>query len=283
MWTSPPAIGALRYLGFGTEEIELIPVDGQGRMRADLLERALAIGDGPTIVSAQAGNVNTGACDPLDRIVAAAHAKNAWVHVDGAFGLWAAAVPELRDQVRGIETADSWATDAHKWLNVPYDSGLAIVANAAPHRAAMNMKASYLQRDAAEERVGMDWAPESSRRARGLPIYALIRALGADGVADMIRRNCAQARRMAAHLSKVTGVSILNEVVLNQVLVHFGTDERTRAVISRVQAEGTCWAGGAIWQGKQVMRIAMSNWSTTDQDIDRSAEAILRCYAEQSG
>jgi len=277
------AIGALRYLGFGTEEIELIPVDGQGRMRADLLERALAIGDGPTIVSAQAGNVNTGACDPLDRIVAAAHAKNAWVHVDGAFGLWAAAVPELRDQVRGIETADSWATDAHKWLNVPYDSGLAIVANAAPHRAAMNMKASYLQRDAAEERVGMDWAPESSRRARGLPIYALIRALGADGVADMIRRNCAQARRMAAHLSKVTGVSILNEVVLNQVLVHFGTDERTRAVISRVQAEGTCWAGGAIWQGKQVMRIAMSNWSTTDQDIDRSAEAILRCYAEQSG
>lgn len=277
------AIGALRYLGFGTEEIELIPVDGQGRMRADLLERALAIGDGPTIVSAQAGNVNTGACDPLDRIVAAAHAKNAWVHVDGAFGLWAAAVPELRDQVRGIETADSWATDAHKWLNVPYDSGLAIVANAAPHRAAMNMKASYLQRDAAEERVGMDWAPESSRRARGLPIYALIRALGADGVADIIRRNCAQARRMAAHLSKVTGVSILNEVVLNQVLVHFGTDERTRAVISRVQAEGTCWAGGAIWQGKQVMRIAMSNWSTTDQDIDRSAEAILRCYAEQSG
>ena len=135
-------------------------------------------------------------------------------------------------------------------------------------------------RDAAEERVGMDWAPESSRRARGLPIYALIRALGADGVSDIIRRNCAQARRMAAHLAKVTGVSILNEVVLNQVLVHFGSDERTRAVISRVQAEGTCWAGGAIWQGKQVMRIAMSNWSTTDQDIDRSAEAILRCYDE---
>ncbi|MFM8533211.1 MAG: pyridoxal phosphate-dependent decarboxylase family protein [Acidimicrobiia bacterium] len=272
------AVGALRYLGFGTEEVELIPVDDQGRMRADLLERALATGEGPTIVSAQAGNVNTGACDPLDRIVTAAHAKNAWVHVDGAFGLWASALPELRDQVRGIETADSWATDAHKWLNVPYDSGLAIVANAAPHRAAMNMKASYLQRDAAEERVGMDWAPESSRRARGLPIYALIRALGADGVADMIRRNCAQARRMAAHLSKVTGVSILNEVVLNQVLVHFESDERTRAVISRVQAGGTCWAGGAIWQGKQVMRIAVSNWSTTDADIDRSADAIVRCY-----
>lgn len=276
------AVGAFRYLGFGTDEIELIPVDAQGRMNADALEAALAKGDGPTIISAQAGNVNTGACDPIARIVAAAHARHAWVHVDGAFGLWAAAVPELRDQVRGIETADSWATDAHKWLNVPYDSGLAIVADSAPHRAAMNMKASYLQRDTAEERVGMDWAPESSRRARALPIYALIKTLGADGIAEMIRRNCAQARRMAQRLSNANGVSILNEVVLNQVLVHFQSDEMTRGVIARVQAEGTCWAGGAIWQGKQVMRIAVSNWSTTDDDIDRSADAILRCFAEVS-
>lgn len=276
------AVGAFRYLGFGTDEIELIPVDAQGRMNADALEAALAKGDGPTIISAQAGNVNTGACDPIARIVAAAHARHAWVHVDGAFGLWAAAVPELRDQVRGIETADSWATDAHKWLNVPYDSGLAIVADSAPHRAAMNMKASYLQRDTAEERVGMDWAPESSRRARALPIYALIKTLGADGIAEMIRRNCAQARRMAQRLSSANGVSILNEVVLNQVLVHFQSDEMTRGVIARVQAEGTCWAGGAIWQGKQVMRIAVSNWSTTDDDIDRSADAILRCFAEVS-
>lgn len=277
------AVGAFRYLGFGTDEIELIPVDAQGRMKADALEAALAKGDGPTIISAQAGNVNTGACDPIAQIVEAAHARHAWVHVDGAFGLWAAAVPELREQVRGIETADSWATDAHKWLNVPYDSGLAIVADSAPHRAAMNMKASYLQRDTAEERVGMDWAPESSRRARALPIYALIKTLGADGIAGMIRRNCAQARRMAQRLSSANGVSILNEVVLNQVLVHFQSDEMTRGVIARVQAEGTCWAGGAIWQGRQVMRIAVSNWSTTDADIDRSAEAILRCYAEQSG
>jgi glutamate/tyrosine decarboxylase-like PLP-dependent enzyme len=272
------AVGALRYLGFGTDEIELMPVDAQGRMRADALEAALEKGEAPTIVSAQAGNVNTGASDPIERIVAAAHARNAWVHVDGAFGLWAAAVPDLRAQVRGIETADSWATDAHKWLNVPYDSGLAIVADAAPHRAAMSMQASYLQRDTAEERVGMDWAPESSRRARVLPIYALIRSLGAVGVADIMRRNCALATRMAERLSHANGVSILNEVALNQVLVSFGSDDATRAAIARVQAEGTCWAGGAIWQGRQVMRIAVSNWSTTEADIDRSADAILRCY-----
>lgn len=276
------AVGALRYLGFGTDELELIPVDAQGRMRADALEAALANADGPIIVSAQAGNVNTGGSDPLDRIVAAAHARHAWVHVDGAFGLWAAAVPELRRQVPGIETADSWATDAHKWLNVPYDSGIAIVADAAPHRAAMSMKASYLQRDTAEERVGMDWAPESSRRARVLPIYALIRALGADGVAGIFRRNCAQAKRMARRLSSAPGVTVLNDVVLNQVLVHFTSDDVTRAVIAGVQAEGTCWAGGAVWQGKQVMRIAVSNWSTTDEDIDRSAAAILRCFEQES-
>lgn len=276
------AVGALRYLGFGTDEIELIPVDDQGRMRADALEAALARGDGPTIVSAQAGNVNTGASDPIDRIVIAAHARNAWVHVDGAFGLWSAAVPELRHLVPGIESADSWATDAHKWLNVPYDSGIAIVADPAPHRAAMSMKASYLQRDTAEERVAMDWVPESSRRARVLPIYVLIRALGAEGVADIMRRNCAQARRMAARLSAMKGVAVLNEVVLNQVLVHFQSDEMTRAVINRVQVEGTCWAGGAIWQGRQVMRIAVSNWSTTDEDIDRSADAIQRCFISSS-
>ena len=157
---------------------------------------------GPTIVCAQAGNVSTGACDPLDAIVRSAHARGAWVHVDGAFGLWAAAVPELRSQVAGIETADSWATDAHKWLNVPYDSGLAIVADAAPHRAAMSMKASYLQRGADEERIGMDWVPESSRRSRVLPLYALFRTLGRDGIADIVRRNCALARRMADRLSR---------------------------------------------------------------------------------
>jgi glutamate/tyrosine decarboxylase-like PLP-dependent enzyme len=272
------AVGALRYLGFGSNEVEIIAVDGQGRMRADLLEAALATGSEPTIVLAQAGNVSTGASDPLEAIVTAAHARGAWVHVDGAFGLWAAAVPELRSQVAGIERADSWATDAHKWLNVPYDSGLAIVADAAPQRASMSQKASYLQRGADEERIGMDWVPESSRRSRALPLYALVRALGSDGIAEMIRRNCALARRIAERLSKEPGITILNDVVLNQVLVQFKDDDTTRKVIARVQAEGTCWAGGAFWQNKPAMRIAVSNWSTSADDIDRSAEAMIRCY-----
>ncbi|MDP2056022.1 MAG: aminotransferase class V-fold PLP-dependent enzyme, partial [Acidobacteriota bacterium] len=273
------AVGALRYLGFGSDELEFVPVDGQGRMRADALRTQLGgTGDGPIIVCAQAGNVSTGASDPIAEIVEMAHARGAWVHVDGAFGLWAAAVPELRSQVRGIEAADSWATDAHKWLNVPYDSGLAIVADTAPLRAAMGMKASYLQRGDDEERIGMDWTPESSRRARVVPLYALFRALGRDGIEGLVRRNCALARRMADRLSAAPGITILNEVVLNQVLVRFGDDRTTQDVIARVQADGTCWAGGAFWQGQQAMRIAVSNWSTTEADIDRSADAMLACY-----
>ncbi|MDP2320887.1 MAG: aminotransferase class V-fold PLP-dependent enzyme [Acidobacteriota bacterium] len=272
------AVGALRYLGFGSEELEFVPVDGQGRMRADALQAQLGTDDGPIIVCAQAGNVSTGASDPIAEIVEMAHARGAWVHVDGAFGLWAAAVPELRSQVRDIESADSWATDAHKWLNVPYDSGLAIVADTAPLRAAMGMKASYLQRGDDEERIGMDWTPESSRRARVVPLYALFRALGRDGIEALVRRNCALARRIAERLSAAPGITILNEVVLNQVLVQFGDDRTTRDVIARVQADGTCWAGGAFWQGKQAMRIAVSNWSTTESDIDRSADAMLACY-----
>ena len=272
------AVGALRYLGFGSDELEFVPVDGQGRMRADALRTQLGDGAGPIIVCAQAGNVSTGASDPIAEIVERAHTRGAWVHVDGAFGLWAAAVPELRSQVRGIETADSWATDAHKWLNVPYDSGLAIVADTAPLRAAMSMKASYLQRGDDEERIGMDWSPESSRRARVVPLYALFRALGREGLESLVRGNCALARRIAQRLAEVPGVTILNDVVLNQVLVQFGNDETTRDVIARVQADGTCWAGGAWWQGKQAMRIAVSNWSTTEADIDRSADAMLACY-----
>lgn len=274
------AVGALRYLGFGSDELEFVPVDGQGRMRADALRAQLGGATDPIIVCAQAGNVSTGASDPIAEIVEIAHARGAWVHVDGAFGLWAAAVPELRSQVRGIETADSWATDAHKWLNVPYDSGLAIVAHAAPHRAAMSMKASYLQRGTDEERIGMDWSPESSRRSRVIPLYALFRTLGREGIAALVRRNCQLARRMAARLAAAPGVTILNDVVLNQVLVRFGDDATTKDVIARVQAEGTCWAGGAFWQGQQAMRIAVSNWSTTEADIDRSAEAMLRCYGQ---
>lgn len=273
------AVGALRYLGFGSEETQIIPVDDQGRMQDDALASALDKERGPAIVCAQVGNVNSGASDPIRRIVEHAHRHGAWVHVDGAFGLWAAAVPELRSQVAGIETADSWATDAHKWLNVPYDSGLAIVADAAPHRAAMSLKAaSYLPRGADEERIGTDWVPESSRRARALPIYALFRALGRDGIAEIVRRNCALARRMAERLSKERGVSILNAVVLNQVLVQFKDDATTAKVIAAVQADGTCWAGGAVWQKKQVMRISVSNWSTTEADIDQSAAAIIRCF-----
>lgn len=272
------AVGALRYLGFGSDELEYVPVDGQGRMRADALRAQLGDNSGPIIVCAQAGNVSTGASDPVADIIELAHACNAWVHVDGAFGLWAAAVPELRSQVRGIEGADSWATDAHKWLNVPYDSGLAIVADTAPLRAAMGMKASYLQRGDDEERIGMDWAPESSRRARVVPLYALLRALGREGLEGLVRRNCALARRIAQRLSAVPGITILNDVVLNQVLVQFRDDATTKDVIARVQADGTCWAGGAFWQGQQAMRIAVSNWSTTEDDIDRSADAMLTCY-----
>jgi glutamate/tyrosine decarboxylase-like PLP-dependent enzyme len=186
--------------------------------------------------------------------------------------------------MRGLGGADSWATDAHKWLNVPYDSGLAIVADPAPHRAAMGMRASYLPRGQDEERVGMDWTPESSRRARVLPIYALFRALGRRGIADLVRRNCALARRMADRLAATPGIAIVNDVVLNQVLARFAgrdgrpDDDTTRHVIARVQEDGTCWAGGAVWHGRQVMRISVSNWSTTEADVDRSADAIARCY-----
>ncbi|MCC6673074.1 MAG: aspartate aminotransferase family protein [Planctomycetes bacterium] len=277
------AVGALRMLGLGARELVRVPVDDQGRMRADALAGAMADARGPAIVCAQVGNVNTGASDPIARIVDLARARGAWVHVDGAFGLWAAAVPELRDQVAGVERADSWATDAHKWLNVPYDSGLAIVRDPAPHRAAMGLRAAYLQRGDDEERAGMDWVPESSRRARVLPLYALLRTLGAGGVAGLVRRTCALARRMAAALAAEPGVTVLNDVVLNQVLVRFAAadgraEDVTPQVVARVQAEGTCWAGGTVWQGRQAMRISVSNWSTTEADIDRSAAAILGCH-----
>lgn len=277
-------VGSLRMLGFGADALVRVPVDGQGRMRADACARVLETVSGPLIVCVQAGNVSTGASDPMAAVVPMAQARGGWVHVDGAFGLWAAAVPELASEVAGVAGADSWATDAHKWLNVPYDSGLAIVAHPAPHRAAMSLRASYLQRGADEERVGMDWVPESSRRARVLPLYALLRTLGSDGVRDLVSRTCRLARRMAAALRDAPHVRVLNDVVLNQVLVTFGgaadgdTAALTRDVIARVQAEGTCWAGGAQWQGHEAMRISVSNWSTTEADIDRSAAAILACH-----
>jgi glutamate/tyrosine decarboxylase-like PLP-dependent enzyme len=272
---------ALRFLGLGTANLRTVPADGRGRMRADALSAALAEVSGPTIVCAQAGNVNTGAVDPLRSICEAAHEVGAWVHVDGAFGMWAAATPSLRHLVEGIERADSWATDAHKWLNVPYESGLVFCAHPATHRVAMGSHASYLVHSEGRERDELDWNPEASRRARGFPVYAAIRSLGRSGVADLVDRCCAHARRFAEALAQEPGVEVLNEVVLNQVLVRFldaggDHDARTRAVVKAVQDDGTCWLGGTTWQGKAAMRISVSNWSTTTEDIDRSVEAILR-------
>jgi len=279
-------LSSLRMLGLGGRRAVRVAADDQGRMRADALRAALREAGGPVIVCAQAGNVNSGAFDPLDEIIDAAREKRAWVHVDGAFGLWAAASPATRHLIQGVEKADSWATDAHKWLNVPYDSGLAIVRDPAAHRAPLTLQAAYLQRGAAAERNPADWVPESSRRARGVPVYAALRSLGRQGVADLVDRCCRLARRAAERLAARPGVSVLNEVVLNQVLVRFGGerdgDALTRAVIARVQQEGTCWLGGTRWQGREAMRVSVSNWSTTEKDVDRSVDAVLAAFAAET-
>lgn len=272
---------ALRFLGPGTADLRTVPADGQGRMRADSLKDALAERAGPTIVCAQAGNVNTGAVDPLRAICDAAHEAGAWVHVDGAFGMWAAVSPALRHLVDGIEHADSWATDAHKWLNVPYDSGFVFCAHHIAHRAAMGIHASYLVHSEGQERDEMDWNPDFSRRARGFPVYAALRSLGRSGIAELVDGCCAHARRFAEALGGEPEVEVLNEVVLNQVLVRFldpggDHDARTRSVVKAVQEDGTCWLGGTTWHGKAAMRISVSNWSTTSEDVDRSVAAILR-------
>jgi glutamate/tyrosine decarboxylase-like PLP-dependent enzyme len=265
---------ALRLLGLGAQTATRIPVDAQGRMVGAALEESLRSLEGPTIVCAQAGNVATGAFDPFEPIAAACTARGAWLHVDGAFGLWAAAAPSTRALVRGAERADSWAVDAHKWLNVPYDSAMAIVADADVHRAAMGLAASYLVADPAQ-RDSTNYVPESSRRARAVPVYAALRSLGRSGVAELVERNCAHARRMAARLAEIPRARVLNDVVLNQVLVAFeGGDEANRAAVAAVQSEGTCWLGGTEWEGRAVMRLSFSNWATTDADVDRSADAI---------
>jgi glutamate/tyrosine decarboxylase-like PLP-dependent enzyme len=267
---------ALRLLGFGRAAVEVVPVDGQGRMRADTLAEALAAGDGLAIVCAQAGNVNTGAIDPLADIVVAAREHGAWVHVDGAFGLWAAASPALSGLTTGAGDADSWATDAHKWLNVPYDCGVVAVRDRAAHAAAMGMTASYLVRSGDSERSNSDWVPEASRRGRGFAVYAALRSLGREGVAELVERCCALAARLAAAVGSIEGVEVLNEVVLNQVLLRFAANDAvTDEVIRRVQEDGTCWAGGTRWHGVAAMRVSVSNWSTTEADIDRTVEAIV--------
>ncbi|MGY4515790.1 aminotransferase class V-fold PLP-dependent enzyme [Lysobacter sp. HA18] len=270
---------ALRYLGIGTRALVRVESDEQGRMRLDRLREVMAKLDGPVIVCAQAGNVNTGAFDPLRGIAEIAREHGAWMHVDGAFGLWARAGDERRAIADGIDLADSWATDAHKWLNVPYDSGVAIVRNVEDHRAAMTVSAAYLVQTRGAERDAVDWVPEFSRRARGIPVYAALRALGRDGVAEMVERCCAHARRFAKRLGDAPGVRVLNDVVLNQVLVRFGDDDAmTRAVVTGVQEEGTCWASGTTWHGLAAMRISVSNWATSEDDVDRSADAMLRVF-----
>jgi glutamate/tyrosine decarboxylase-like PLP-dependent enzyme len=277
---------ALQLLGLGRERLRRVKTDDQGGMRAAPLRAAIEGARGPLLVCAQAGNVNTGAFDDLDEIADAVHEKGGWLHVDGAFGLWAQASPELLHLSAGIDKADSISSDAHKWLNVPYDCGFVTIADAQAHRAAMTLSAPYLL-GGAGERDNADWAPEASRRARAIPVYAALRSLGRSGCAEMIERDCRLARRMAERLRAREGVEMLNEVALNQVLVRFhppgepatpeAIDARTREVIAKVQAEGTCWLGGTVWKGQAAMRISVSHWATTEEDIDRSAQAILRC------
>ena len=283
---------ALQMAGLGRTRVHRVPTDDQGRMRADALVETLARLEGPTLVCAQAGNVNTGSFDPLPEIVATVRARpSTWLHIDGAFGLWAAAAPGLRDRVAALDGADSWTTDSHKWLNVPYDSGLVIVRDAAAHHGAMALGAAYYVETSGAERDPYNWVPESSRRARGFAVYAALRSLGRDGLAAMLDGTAAIARRMAESLQGAPGVTILNDVVLNQVLVRFETpggdatasDAFTRAVIAAVQADGTCWLGGTTWHGMAAMRISVSNWSTNEADADRSVEAILRCAREVAG
>ncbi len=283
---------ALRLLGLGSRSVERVEADAQGRMEPRALARRLEVAGGPpALVCAQVGDVNSGACDDLAEIAALARRHGAWLHVDGAFGLWAAASPSLRHLVAGAELADSWATDAHKWLNVPYDSGIVAVADPRAHAAAMTTTAAYLQQH--EGRDALDWVPEFSRRARGFAIYAALRSLGRRGVGELVERCCGHARSMAARLAAEPGVEVLNEVVLNQVLVRFhpqapagpeeasgasAADETTRAVIRRVQKDGHCWLGGTTWHGKAAMRISVSNWSTAEEDVEVSAAAILAAY-----
>jgi len=274
---------SLQMLGLGRERVIRIPTDGQGRMRPDELRSALATVDAPALVCAQAGNVNTGSFDPLPEIAALVHGHRGWLHVDGAFGAWAAASPSLKALTAGLDLADSIAIDGHKWLNVPYDCGLAFVRDRQAHQAAMTLNAPYYGPEATVARDNHNWVPEASRRARGFAVYAALRSLGRNGIAEMVERCCRLARGMAARLAKDPTITILNEVVLNQVLVRFSPaaggdpDAFTAKVIRRIQEDGTCWAGGTTWHGMHAMRISVSNWSTTEADIDLSLEAILRC------
>jgi glutamate/tyrosine decarboxylase-like PLP-dependent enzyme len=269
---------ALRLLGLGAPET--VAADDQGRMDADALADALERASGPTIVCAQAGEVNTGAFDPLPEIAAACRDARAWLHVDGAFGIWAAVSPRFRHLVAGIELADSWTTDAHKWLNVPYDSGIVMCAHPESHRNAMAVTASYLIMDEGARRVRdeMDWVPEFSRRARGFAVYAALRSLGRNGLQELVERCCDAAARFAGRIAELDGVEVLNKVVLNQVLFRFESDERTDEVLARVQASGRVWMSGTTWDGSKAIRISVSNWQTGDEEIDLAVDEF-RAYA----
>ena len=260
---------ALNMLGMGRRRVTLVETDGEGRMRADKLPKLSR----HALVCLQAGNVNTGAFDPADPICDAAHGQRAWVHVDGAFGLWAGASPKYQHLWTGFEKADSWATDAHKWPNVSYDCGLAIVRDAEALRACMGISAAYLS--PGTRREPMHHTPESLRRARGVEFWAALKSLGRSGLAELVERTCAHAQRFAKGL-RAAGFDVLNDVVINQVLVSFGDASKTQEVIRRVQEEGTCWCGGTVWQGKTAMRISVSSWATTGADVDQSLAAIFR-------
>ncbi len=264
---------ALRYLGLGAPT--LVDVDDQGRLRVDALAEALADGVGPTLVCLQAGNLHSGAFDPIGAATALAHEHGAWVHIDGAFGLWAGASPRLRHLVAGYETADSWATDAHKTLNVPYDCGISIVAHPPALRSAMGMHASYLVHD---EGPGdpLEKSPELSRRARGVPVWAALRSLGRSGVEELIDRLVGHAQALADGIASIDGAEILNDVVFTQVCLGFGDDERTREVTRRLLEDGAVWMSGSRWRDRDVLRISVSNWSTDDADVDTSIEAVRR-------
>jgi glutamate/tyrosine decarboxylase-like PLP-dependent enzyme len=265
---------ALRLLGLGAPEP--VAADDQGRLDADALRVALEHYDGPTIVCAQAGEVNTGAFDAFEPIADAAQEHGAWLHVDGAFGLWAAASPRFRPLVRGVERADSWITDAHKWLNVPYDSALVLCKDIEAHRAAMTVSASYLIQDdgARAVRDQVDWVPEFSRRARGFAVYAALRSLGRTGLRELVERACDCAQRFAEGIVALPGVVVLNEVVLNQVLFRFGEDEQTDAVLRRVQDFGDVWMSGTTWDGRRAIRFSVSNWQTTEEEIDLALQSF---------
>lgn len=271
----PTLFKSLGLLGLGRNRVVKVPADAQGRMQASALPPLT----GPTILCVQAGNVNTGAFDPFPEICARAHAEGAWIHVDGAFGLWATTAPSTAPLATGLSDADSWATDFHKWLNVPYDSGIAIVRDADALRAAMAITADYLP--TSEFRNPSDFTPELSRRARGVEVWAALRSLGRQGVSELVERNCRQARRFAEGL-EAAGFRVLNDVVLNQVLVAFGDAETTNRVIAEIQTEGTCWCGGTVWQEQTAMRISVSSWATTDADVERSLQAMIRIAREHS-